>query len=187
MTSVSPATPEKSTPVFSTGKVVAIVGLVVAGFFVFGSLFQTNLLPVDSVAPSFALTQANGRETVSNADLRGEVVLVDFWAISCPPCLREIEILKRLQTTYRSQRVSVVGISVGGESPSEIGELAKDRDVNYRLLIDSDGIVSQNYRVEVLPTMYIIDRNGKIAASHSGFWPADELEATLKSILENNR
>ena len=124
-------------------RIITRVGIVLAiGFavLVFHSLFGEGLLKKGSAAPEWNLQRANGpKNIVSLADLRGKVVVLDFWSTTCPPCLEEIGILKKIADRYGPEKVVVVGISAGGESVGRISKFSQARNVNYPLVVDATG------------------------------------------------
>lgn len=160
-----------------------ILLIVLAAWFVWRML-SDPLLPIGSVAPTFELALADGSgDTLSLDDLEGRVVVLDFWSTTCPPCLREMEDLKVLWRRMKPRGVTVVGLSTGGESPAQIARFGKDRGVDYPLVVDR-GAVSAAYRVRSLPTLYVLDKTGRIAEAHSGYWPLDDVAGAVSRALE---
>lgn len=148
------------------------------------NLFRDDLLPAGVEAPPFELQLAGEPgATLSLAELEGRVVVLDFWSTTCPPCLRQMEALKVLWRQMKPRGVTVVGLSTGGEPPSRIARFGRDRGVDYPLLVDP-GSVAAAYRVSSLPTLYVIDRDGRIADSHSGYWPLEEVARSVSRALE---
>ncbi|MBW2277008.1 MAG: TlpA family protein disulfide reductase, partial [Deltaproteobacteria bacterium] len=142
---------------------------VLAAWFVW-TMLSDPLLPIGSKAPTFELPLTDGSgNTLSLADLEGRVVVLDFWSTTCRPCLLEMEDLKVLWRRMKPRGVTVVGLSTGGESLAQIARFGKDRGVDYPLVIDQ-GQVAASYRVRSLPTLYVLDKTGRIAEAHSGYW-----------------
>jgi peroxiredoxin len=163
---------------------LGLVILIALAAWMIWSLLGDDLLPAGSPAPAFELPLADeAGGTLSLTDLEGKVVVLDFWSTTCPPCLREMEDLKVLWRRMKPRGVSVVGVSTGGESPSQVARFGEDRGVDYPLVVDG-GAVAAAYRVSSLPTLYVIDANGRIAATHSGYWPLDDVARAVSAALE---
>jgi peroxiredoxin len=163
---------------------VGLAVLVVLGAWFAWSLAGDPLLPVGTRAPAFDLPLADGSgDTLSLESLQGRVVVLDFWSTTCRPCLREMEDLKVLWRRMKPRGVTVVGLSTGGESPAQIARFGKDRNVDYPLVVDP-GRVAAAYQVRSLPTLYVIDREGRISAAHSGYWPLDDVAEAVSRALE---
>jgi peroxiredoxin len=130
-------------------------------------------------AADFTLTGVDGRQ-LRLSDLRGQVVLLNFWATWCPPCRAE---LPDLEAIYREDGVShsltVVGVDVE-ENAGLTQAFAKQYDVTFPLLPDPDGKVSDHlYAVRALPTSFLIDRAGNVRYT----WVGEETRADIESRL----
>ena len=158
---------------------LAIAALIAAWIGI--TLIGGRWLPVGSAAPGFSLPRVGGG-TLSLEELKGQVVVLDFWSLGCPPCLEE---LPRLESLHRrmASRVVVVGVGTGGESLEETARFARERGIEYPLVVDESGAVARTYRVTSLPTVYVIDREGAVAATHSGRWSDAGLRAAVESAL----
>jgi peroxiredoxin len=176
--------PPKSPPSSSRRSYrIGLVLLAVLAAWLIWNMLGDNLLPEGEPAPAFELPLADDSgETLSLADLQGRVVVLDFWSTTCPPCLREMEDLKVLWRRMKPRGVTVVGISTGGESPAQIARFGADRGVDYPLVVDR-GAVSAAYLVRSLPTLYIVGKDGRISAAHSGYWPLDDVALAVSTAL----
>jgi peroxiredoxin len=118
-------------------------------------------------APDFRLATSDG-STLRLSDLRGHVVLLNFWATWCPPCKAEMPDLNALQREHGAARkFIVVGVDVQ-ESQAEVQAFARQYNIGFPLVLDSDGQVSGAYRVRTLPTSLIVDRQGFIRDRWTG-------------------
>ena len=119
-------------------------------------------LPYPVAAPDFKL-QDMDEETHRLDDYKGKVIMLNFWATWCPPCRREMPSMERLHKMLDSDRFAVIAINQM-ETPDHVfaytGQL--EVDPTFTILFDTDSSVSQRYRVNGLPTSYIIDKRGYI-------------------------
>ena len=134
--------------------------------------------PLD-VAP-FTMTDLEGR-TMSSTGLRGKVVLVNFWATWCPPCLAEIPDLIALQEKYRDELV-VIGVSEDELPPDLVRKFATNRKINYPIVMVTPELQQVFPGVVALPTTFIIDREGRVAKKQVGLLKADQTEAITRSL-----
>ena len=131
--------------------------------------------PAGSVAPTFKLPQVGGG-SIDLAALRGHVVVVNFFATWCPPCRAETPDLISAERRYSSNGVIFVGVD-DRESAQLVSVWAKQKGVKYRLALDSDGKVEENYDVRAIPTTYVLDRNGVVR-----YRQVDQLDAPTMAL-----
>lgn len=121
--------------------------------------------PMD--VPGFTVTDLDGK-TVSFADLRGKVVLVNFWATWCPPCRAEIPDLVALQEKYRDKLV-VLGISEDEDAtPAQVKAFGVEQKMNYPIIMKTPELAKIFKGVSALPTTFVIDPEGKVRQRHVG-------------------
>ncbi|MES2651257.1 MAG: TlpA disulfide reductase family protein [Bacteroidota bacterium] len=130
-------------------------------------------------APAWMLENTGGK-LLSNKDLKGKVVLIDFTATSCVACILAVPTMNNLHKKYANTAVEIVSINSWDKKESII-KFAKQHKMNYPVYVDPKKL-EEKYNVSSIPTFYIIDKNGKVAASFSGF--SDKLEAQLISKIE---
>lgn len=136
-------------------------------------------------APNFSLKDADGR-TVQLTDYRGKVVLLNFWATWCGPCKIEIPWFTEFERKHKDQGFAVIGISMDDEGWASVKPFLSEYGVNYRVLMGNE-TVSQLYGgVDSLPTTFIIDREGRIAAVHIGLVSKSSYEHDLNQLLEGS-
>ena len=123
-------------------------------------------------APAFQLHTA-GSSDLSLSDLKGQVVLINFWASWCGPCRQEMPILDQLYRKYKSAGFTLVGVNVEPKSGDAEGFL-KSTPVSFPILFDPDSKVSKLYEVPGMPSTVILDRSGKIRYVHQGYKPGEE-------------
>jgi thiol-disulfide isomerase/thioredoxin len=122
--------------------------------------------------------------TISAADLRGKVVLIDFWATWCEPCKREMPGYQKLLDSYGSHGFAVVGFKASmmadAVSPSRF---AKSIGVHYPLIVANDGLLQKFGGLEGLPTTMIYDRGGTLREKIIGFEYTNIVEAKVRPLL----
>jgi peroxiredoxin len=130
-------------------------------------------------APDFVLQTLSG-EAVTLADLRGEVVLVNFWATWCPPCRAEMPGFQRVYEAKRERGFTILGLStdIGGRGP--VDAFLDERGITYPVAMASAGVIRDFGGANMLPTSYLIDRQGRIRHTVRGFFA----EATLAQAVE---
>lgn len=144
----------------------------------------TSTDPVPEVRPDFGLQDLQGKlRHVSEWD--GKVLMINFWATWCPPCRREIPAFIDLQEQYQDQGFTIVGIAIDTEQNAK--DFVDPMGINYPILVgDKQGIaISKDYgnRLGVLPYTVIIDRDGKIIATHRNEMTFEEAEKLIKPLL----
>lgn len=167
----------------------AINGLVLLGAAAVLWLFVTPLYRqgeptlAGKKAPAFAFT-LDGK-AMQLSDLRGKVVVLNFWASWCPPCVEETPALNRLQAVISKQGGMVLAVSVD-DSDAEYRKFLRDQNVSFPTWRDPDKKVNLEYGTTIFPETYIIDRDGKISRKVIGpqEWDRGENYAYLESLLQ---
>ncbi len=134
-----------------------------------------------SVPPNFETTTTAG-ETVRLADLRGQVVLVNFWATWCGPCRKEMPALEALYQQYSELGFTVLAVNYM-ETAKQIDDFAKELKLSFPLLLDEKGEIQLLYNILGYPTSYLIGRDGTIVARYLGELDAAAFETALKQAL----
>lgn len=135
-----------------------------------------------ATAPDFTLTAVDGT-SVSLSDLRGKVVLLNFWATWCPPCTAEMPDLNALYRRYGNEKdFVVVGVNLE-ERPQDVAEFARQKNIEFPLLLDRSGRVTRrDYRVRTLPMSMIIDREGILRDRWGGTIASEAMLARLEKV-----
>lgn len=135
-------------------------------------------------APEFELKDLNGK-TVHLSDYRGKAVVLNFWATWCPPCKVEMPWFVDLQERYGSQGLVILGVALDDASKEQIAKFASDMKLNYPVLIGEDKVAQAYGGVEMLPTTFYIDRNGKVTERVFGLLDRKEIEENAVKVLES--
>src|ERR1035437_1231416 len=133
-------------------------------------------------APDFALKDVNGK-TVHLSDYRGKVVILDFWATWCGPCKIEIPWFMDLERRNKDKGFAVLGVSMDDEGWEVVKPFLSHLGVNYRVVIGNDETSQLYGGVDALPTTFLIDRGGKIAAVHVGLADRRDFEDGIEQLL----
>ena len=123
-------------------------------------------------APDFRLENRAGGET-SLAELRGQVVMINFWASWCGPCRQEFPALDEMYRKYKPMGFTMVGINVETEK-TDAERFLGMRPVSFPILFDPDNSVSGRYGVSAMPTTMLVDRQGRLRWQHRAYQPGDE-------------
>lgn len=135
------------------------------------------------LAPAFTLEASDGTQ-VSLSDYKGQVVLVNIWATWCPPCVRETPRLVEVYEEYKAQGFVILGINTTYQDKREaVATFAAEQSVSYPLLLDMDGAVGTTFGARLLPTSYLIDRDGKIVVTKVGEVDEAQLREQVAALL----
>jgi peroxiredoxin len=138
--------------------------------------------PSAKSAPSFTLQDLKGNQ-ISLSDFKGKVVVLDFWATWCPPCVKEIPHFIELYKQYKDQGFAMVGISVDREGISVVKSFTRKYQINYPILM-TDGQVQKAYGgIPSIPTTFVIDSAGNIRRKYVGYRDKAVFEADIKALL----
>ncbi len=141
---------------------------------------NTNLpMPPSKPLGEMSWTTFDGKEQKLK-DFQGKVVVLDFWATYCPPCLEEIPHLNELQTKYGAENLQIVGLNVGGDDDRpKIAAFAEKLKINYLLAIPEDALMQFIFATRSeIPQTAVFDRNGKLIEKFVGY------DLTVKNRLD---
>jgi peroxiredoxin len=141
----------------------------------------------NSAAPDFTLRGADGRN-VRLDELRGQVVLVNFWATWCGPCREEMPRLDTLYQKYRKSGFVLLGVNIDDDPHAALATAAK-LGVSFPVLLDTDKKVSKLYDLSTMPSTVVIDRDGKMRFVHRGYRAGTEgeYEQQIRGLLKEGR
>ena len=169
-----------------TAGVVALVALLLAGFAFLPRLFpEQESAIVGHDAPDFRLgVVANAPPgSLGLGDLKGKVVVLDFWATWCGPCRAEAPILDALSRRWHERGVNVIGVDTDTPDQGDPAAFAQAKGLSYPIVHDETGVVSRRYGVDGLPTLVVVSPSGKVVAVRAGLTDEDELERLIRKAL----
>ncbi len=138
-----------------------------------------------AAAPRLALRTPAG-ESVDLARLRGRVVLVNFWATWCAPCVDEMPALARLRERLAGRGFELLAVNQG-ESPERVAAFLRRTGLDLVVLLDRDKSAADAWGVRALPTTFVVDATGRIRLHTEGELDLGEgLEATIRALLPRN-
>ncbi len=151
------------------------------------SVRAAELKPLNErhVAPDFELKDADGK-VVHLSDYKGKVVVLDFWATWCGPCRIEIPWFTDLQRNNKDKGFEVLGVSMDDEGWEVVKPFLAEVGVNYRVVMGNDATAQAYGGVDALPTTFLIDREGKIAAVHIGLTNKKDIVDGVEKLLKDN-
>ena len=153
------------------------------------SLYLAALPPVaravgeGTLAPEIALNDRAGKP-LKLAELKGHVVIVDFWASWCAPCREELPVLEGLYRKYRDKGLIVVGVGLDHEL-DKLTKFLRASPLSFPVVHDEQGTVADRYGPPKMPSSYLIDKRGVIRHVHAGYKASDKaaLERELSALL----
>ena len=137
-------------------------------------------------APEVQFATIRG-ELLRMSDLRGKVVLVNFWATSCAPCVKEMPQLAALHTKYAPQGLETVAVAMDYDPPGQVQDFARRFALPFRVAFDPRGEIARRFgEVRVVPTSFLIDRHGRVILTRAGELDFDALKARLELALKES-
>lgn len=136
-----------------------------------------------SPTPNLTLIDIHGNK-ITLASLRGKVLIVNFWSPSCAPCLKEMPIWVKTRQTWAARGLEVLAISMPTDAPNHVIAFAESRQLPFPVVLDLIGEANRAFGgVQVMPTTFLIDRQGQVVHKFVGIPPVADLQAALQSLL----
>jgi peroxiredoxin len=133
-------------------------------------------------APSFTLRDLSNKQ-VCLSDFKDKVIILDFWATWCPPCVKEIPHFVELDNQYKAKRLAMVGISVDTAGTQVVNAFVKKYQVSYPILMADSQVRKAYGGITAIPTTFVIDRSGIIRKKYIGYQNKAIFEADIKTLL----
>ena len=135
--------------------------------------------------PAKLILKDLNNKTVDLSQLKGKVILVNFWASWCPPCVHEMPSMQRLQNRFFAKGFTILGVNMAEDEKTVRHFLNTKVDIQFPVLFDSDGAALKNWGVFAFPTSYVIDKKGKIRYAIFGGvdWEKESILNKITSLL----
>jgi len=156
---------------------VVVAAIAVAGVFAFNG---------KSSAPDATFTLLSGQKVSTSGDLKGKVYLVNFWATSCATCMQEMPQMVDTYNRFKGQGLEFVAVAMNYDPPMYVSNYAQTRQLPFKVALDDGSVAKQFGNVQLTPTTFVVDRNGKILKRYVGAPQFAELDALLKKALDSN-
>ena len=154
----------------------AVLGIVVAA----GALLASK-----PTAPEVRFAALSG-ENFSTSDLRGKVVLVNFWATWCTTCVQE---MPKFTDTYRKfapRGYEMIAVAVQSDHPNNVAAFTQKRALPFKVALDGDGDIAKQFgRVRITPTSFLLDKNGRVLKEYIGEPDLAEFHALVEKALRS--
>ncbi|POR56294.1 thiol-disulfide isomerase/thioredoxin [Paraburkholderia eburnea] len=153
---------------------IVVVAIAVAGYFAFFGSQQR--------VPDATFTLLSGQK-VSTADLKGKVYLINFWATSCATCMQEMPQMIQTYNRFKGDGLEFVAVAMNYDAPMYVANYAQTRQLPFKVAMDDGSAAKQFGNVQLTPTTFVVDRNGKILKRYVGEPQFAELDQLLKKAL----
>lgn len=160
----------------------ALIAVLIAGWIAAVSPAAAAENPVR--APDFTLKSGTGKN-IKLSELRGRVVLVNFWATWCAPCKEELPLFNRLYDKFRLAGLEILGVNID-KSSSAAMDFSRRLGLSFPILFDPSGDLAEKYRITSMPSTAVVAKDGTIRYVHRGFIPGDSsrYESEIRSLLK---
>jgi len=163
--------------------IAAMVLLTASLVWVVYPTLDVRVIDAGDTAPNFSIVTESGR-TMTRSDFGGKLLVLNFWASWCPPCIEELPSLNQFAQQYKDQGVVVLGISID-KNEHLYETFLKQRQVAFPTARDPEADISASYGTFQIPETYLIDRNGKVLEKviSNKDWMNPQFLARVKSML----
>jgi peroxiredoxin len=147
---------------------------------------QRGVVKPGEPAPNFQLRDMNG-QAVSLSDLRGKIVLVNFWATWCGPCRIEMPAMERLYRTYDRKDFEILAVSTDAQGVAVTRPFQQENQLTFPILHDADFRVGLSYGARTLPMTFMVDRQGIVRQQIFGArdWEAPEAHQLIQMLMKS--
>ena len=158
--------------------------VLLAGFlYSIHDVFEQRVVEAGDRAPKFSITTESGQKITSN-DFNGKLLMVNFWATWCPPCVEEMPSLNQFAQTMGPQGVTVLGVSVDRNEKAYRDFLSRNR-LAFQVARDPEENISSSYGTFKWPETYLINKEGKVVQKFIGprDWTDPQIVNSIRSLL----
>ena len=168
-------------PTMTRRTLTLCLGMILATFV---GITTAHAVNQGAVAPEIGLKDRGGK-VVQLSQLKGSVVLVDFWASWFAPCREELPVLEALYQKYRDKGLVIVGVGQDSDV-AKMQKFLRATQLSFPIVHDPEGVVAKRYAPPKMPSSYIIDRKGLVRHVHAGFKASDKdaLAREIRALLE---
>lgn len=167
----------------SLGTVVLLAGFLALALVLALQLARQNATqPTGGAAPDFHLRLFDGGE-LRMSELRGQVVLLNFWASWCPPCRDEAPDLQALHSSFSEAGLTIIGINILESSRQKALDFIDEFGLAYRNGEDTGQFIAKLYRVEAPPESFLVDKTGQIQRFVMGAVSYDDMSRSIRELL----
>jgi thiol-disulfide isomerase/thioredoxin len=158
--------------------VILTAGLVITGC----TAGSEPTATVGNVAPDFQLQNLDG-QPITLSGLKGNPVLINFWATWCQPCVSEMPHLQEIDNEWSDKGLMLLAINIG-DSAAKVEQFLHDHNLSLPVLLDTSEVVAQKYGIRGIPTTFFVDKDGIIQVKVIGAFPDKAaIESRLSKIM----
>ena len=161
---------------------ITLVFVLAFGVFLLTRNHSTEAVMEGEMMPVFQLKDVDENE-FDSSQLKGKVVILDFWATWCPPCRMEIPHFQALHEKYEDKGLAVVGVSLDSEGAYVVKPFMENNKVTYTMLLAGQQIANKFGGIRAIPTTFVVDRSGKIVKKYVGYREQSVFENDIKELL----
>jgi peroxiredoxin/YHS domain-containing protein len=134
-------------------------------------------------APNFTLANLAG-EKIALENFRGKIVLLDFWATWCKPCVKSMPALQKVHDQFASKNFTALGVSIDEDGKEKVESFVKKHKIAYPILLDGDKNPAwETYKVKVIPMLFLVDPQGQIVQQWVGETDMKEVESAVAGLV----
>jgi len=138
-----------------------------------------------SVAPEVTFATLSG-ERLATSDLRGKVLLVNFWATSCAPCVAEMPRMIETYQKFAPRGYEMIAVAMSHDHPNQVAAFTQSRALPFKVVLDGEGAIAKSFgNVRITPTTFLIDKRGRILMQYQGEPQWSELHALVEEALSD--